>query len=84
MTWADIDFVDRVIRVERQLAPLRRGEEPRRVRTKSRASVREVPLLHRVHEALIAQLREEQAKGLGSESDYVFTWIDGRVRAVVQ
>jgi integrase len=78
LTWADIDLVDRVVRVDRQLAPLRRGEEPRRVRPKSRASVREVPLLDRVYEALVAQLRDEQAKGLGSESDYVFTSLTGR------
>jgi integrase len=65
LTWADIDLVDRVVRVDRQLAPLRRGEEPRRVRPKSQASVREVPLLDRVYEALLAQLREEQARGSG-------------------
>jgi len=40
--------------------------------------VREVPLLDRVYEALVAQLRDEQAKGLGSESDYVFTSLTGR------
>jgi integrase len=78
LTWADIDLVDRVVRVDRQLAPLRRGEEPRRVRPKSQASVREVPLLDRVYEALLAQPREEQAKGLGSASDYVFTSLTGR------
>ena len=78
LTWADIDLVDRVVRVDRQLAPLRRGEEPRRVRPKSRASVREVPLLDRVYEALVAQLQDEQAKGLGTESDYVFTSLTGR------
>jgi integrase len=78
LTWSDIDLVDRVVRVDRQLAPLRRGEQPRRVRPKSRASVREVPLLDRVYEALVAQLRQEQAKGLGSESDYVFTSLTGR------
>ena len=34
--------------------------------------------LDRVYEALVAQLREEQAKGRGSESDYVFTSLTGR------
>jgi integrase len=29
-------------------------------------------------EALVAQVREEQAKGLGSESDFVFTSLTGR------
>jgi integrase len=43
LTWADIDLVDRVVSMDRQLTPLRRGEVPKRVRPKSRASVREVP-----------------------------------------
>lgn len=38
----------------------------------------EVPLLDRVYEALVAQLRDEQSKGLGSEPDYVFTSLTGR------
>jgi integrase len=78
LTWGDADLVDRVVRVSRQLAPLRRGEEPRRVRPKSPASVREVPLLDRAYEALVAQLRDEQAKGFGRESDYVFASLTGR------
>jgi integrase len=78
LTWGDADLVDRVVRVNRQLAPLRRGEEPRRVRPKSRVSVREVPLLDRAYEALVAQLRDEQAKGFGRETDYVFTSLTGR------
>jgi integrase len=77
-TWADVDLVERVLRVRKQLAPLRRGEEPRRVKTKSRASMREVPLLDRAYHALLAQLRDEQAKGLGAESDFVFTSATGR------
>jgi integrase len=40
--------------------------------------VREVPLLDRAYEALVAQLRDEQAKGLGNGSDYVFTSLTGR------
>ena len=40
--------------------------------------MREVPLLDRAYEALVAQLRDERAKGLGSESDYVFTSLTGR------
>ena len=35
-------------------------------------------VLDRAYEALVAQLRDEQAKGLGSESDYVFTSLTGR------
>ena len=44
---------------------------------KSRASVREVPLVDRAY-ALLAQRREEQAKGLGTEGDFVFTSATGR------
>ena len=45
---------------------------------KSRASLRDVPVLDEGYEALIAQLRLEQAKGLGAESDFVFTSETGR------
>jgi integrase len=48
------------------------------VKTKSRASVREVPLLDRAYEALLAQLQDEQAKGLGAASDFLFTSGTGR------
>jgi integrase len=48
------------------------------VKTKSRASIREVPLLDRAYEALLAQLRDEQAKGLGAASDFLFTSETGR------
>jgi hypothetical protein len=41
LTWADVDLVDRVVSVERQLATLRRHEEPTRTKLKSRASRRE-------------------------------------------
>ena len=78
LTWADVDLVERVLHVRKQLAPLRLGEEPRRVRTKSHASVRAVPLLDRAYDALLAQLESEQAKGLGAEGDFMFTSATGR------
>jgi integrase len=78
LTWADVSLVDRVVGVDRQLAPLRRGEEPTRTKPKSRASRRQVPLLDRAYEALVAQLEDEHAKGLGAESDFVFTSLTGR------
>ena len=78
LTWGDVDLVEGVLHVRKQLAPMRRGEEPRRVKTKSRASVREVPLLDRAYAALLAQLEAEQGKGLGRESDFVFTSATGR------
>jgi integrase len=68
----------RVLRVRKQLASLVRDREPRRVKTKSRASVREVPLLDRAYEALLVQLETEQSKGSGAQSDFVFTSATGR------
>jgi integrase len=78
LTWDDVDLVERVIHVRKQLAPLRIGAEPQRVQLKSRASLRDVPLLDEAYEALIAQLRSEQTKGLGAKSDFVFTSETGR------
>ncbi len=78
LIWEDIDLVERVIHVRKQLAPMRDGEQPRRVKLKSRASTRDVPLLDEAYGALIAQLRSEQAKGLGAASDFVFTSETGR------
>jgi integrase len=78
LTWEDVDLIDKVVSVNKQLAPLRRGQEPERVKPKSRASVREVLLLDRAYEALVAQLEIEQAKGLGNESDFCFTSQTGR------
>jgi integrase len=78
LVWADVDLVDRVIHVRKQLAPLKRGEEPARVKPKSRASVRDVPLVDRAYEALVEQLRSEQARGLGADGDFVFTSETGR------
>jgi integrase len=63
LVWDDVDFVDGCIRVRAQLAPLRGGEQPRRVKLKSRASSRMVVLLERATEALLDQLQREQAKG---------------------
>ena len=78
LTWEDVDLIDKLVSVNKQRAPLRCGEEPERVKLKSRASVREVLLLDRAYEALVAQLEVEQAKGLGSESDFCFTSQTGR------
>ena len=40
--------------------------------------MRDVPLLDRAYEALVAQLQVEQDKGLGGDTDYVFTSETGR------
>ena len=73
-----MDFVDGCIHVRAQLAPLRSGEQPRRVKLKSRASSRLVVLLERANEALLDQAQREQEKGLGRAEDFVFTTETGR------
>jgi integrase len=78
LVWADVDLVERVVHVRKQLAPLRRGEEPKRVKPKSKASVRDVPLVDRAYGALLAQLESEQARGLAGDADFVFTSDTGR------
>jgi integrase len=65
MTWADIDLVDGVVHVREQLAQPKRGEAPRRVKVKSRASRRTVPLVERASEALVAQLAESRRRVAG-------------------
>ena len=51
----------------------RRKEQPRRVKLKSAASYRTVVLLDRAADALLDQLRREKEKGLGRNTDFVFT-----------
>ena len=73
LIWDDVSFVDGCIHIRSQLAPLKKGEPPRRVKLKSRASTRTVVLLDRATEALLDQLRREQEKGFGHAEDFVFT-----------
>jgi len=58
LTWADIDFAAGLIRVRAQLSRAHRGEPPRRVPTKTPASVREIPLVPQLAERLAAHRRE--------------------------
>jgi integrase len=78
LLWSDVDLVEGVIHVRKQLAPLKRWVEPERVKPKSRASARDVPLVDRAFEALVEQLRRKQARGFGADGDYVFTSVTGR------
>jgi integrase len=73
LVWEDISFVDGCIHVRAQLAPGKPGERPRRVKLKSAASYRTVVLLDRAADALLDQLKREHEKGLGRETDFVFT-----------
>jgi integrase len=69
LSWADVDFAAGVIHVRQQLARGRRGVPPHRIPPKTRASVREIPLLPQ-----LAALLRQQKKGsrFTSGSDYVF------------
>lgn len=48
LTWGDVELAEGVLHVRGQLAPLRAGEAPRIVPTKSARGVRTVPLLPRL------------------------------------
>jgi integrase len=72
--WEDVDFATGVIRVRHQLARGRRGVPPRRIPPKTRASVREIPLLPQ----LAVVLREHRRGSRFTEgSDYVFATARG-------
>ena len=66
LIWDDVSFVDGCVHVRAQLAPLKKGEPPRRVKLKSRASTRTVVLLDRATEALLDQLAPRAGEGLSA------------------
>ncbi len=69
LSWEDVDFAAGVIHVRHQLARGRRGVPPHRIRPKTRASVREIPLLPQ----LAAVLRQhKRGSHFARGSDYVF------------
>ncbi len=69
LSWDDVDFAAAVIHVRHQLARGRRGVPPHRIPPKTRASIREVPLLPQ----LAAVLRQHKRSSRFSRgSDYVF------------
>ena len=72
LLWSCVDLVDGVIRLDKQLAPPVAGQPPRRVKLKN-DKPREVILLPRIQNTLIAKLAIEQSKGFGQDSDFVFT-----------
>lgn len=78
LVWGDVDLVDGLLNVRKQLAPSSAGVGPRRVKLKSRASQRVVPLVDRAQDALLDQLQSEQAAGRGADTDYVFCTRSGR------
>src|SRR5438309_84985 len=69
LSWDDVDFARGVIHVRHQLARGRRGVPPHRIPPKTRASVREIPLLPQ----LAAVLRQhKRGSRFTRGSDYVF------------
>lgn len=75
LSWADVDFAAGVLHVRHQLARGRRGIPPRRVAPKTRAAVREIPLLPQ----LAAVLREhKRTSPFTDPGDYVFATRTGR------
>jgi integrase len=72
--WEDVDFAAGVIRVRHQLARGRAGVPPRRIPPKTRASVREIPLLPQL--ATILREHKHDAR-FAAGSDYVFATANG-------
>ena len=74
LIWDDIDFDQGEVHVRAQLSRAHRGSPPRRVATKTPASVRDVPLLPQLARLLADHRRHSRlAKG----SDWVFATANG-------
>jgi integrase len=74
LSWDDVDFAAGVVHVRQQLARGRRGVPPHRIPPKTRASVREIPLLPQ----LAAVLRQHKRSSRFTRgSDYVFATSNG-------
>lgn len=69
LTWHDVDLVGGAIHVRAQLSRAHRGEPPRRVATKTPASVRDVPLVRQLAQLLAAHRRNARFAGW---TDWVF------------
>jgi integrase len=69
LSWDNVDFAAGVIHVRHQLARGRRGVPPHRVTPKTRASVREIPLLPQL--ATVLQ-QHKRGSHFTAGSDYVF------------
>lgn len=69
LIWEEIDFEQGVIRVRYQLSRRWRGQSPRRVRLKTGAAVRDIPLLPQLGSLL---KQHKLASPRSGERDYVF------------
>ena len=74
LSWDDVDFAAGLIQVRHQLARGRRGVPPHRIPPKTRASLREIPLLPQLAAVLRAHKRSSR---FTASSDYVFTTSHG-------
>jgi integrase len=74
LSWDDVDFAAGVIHVRHQLARGRRGVPPHRIPPKTRASVREIPLLPQLAAVLRQHKRSYRFDG---GLDYVFATSHG-------
>src|SRR6266540_4356009 len=74
LSWDDVDFAAGLIHVRHQLARGRRGVPPHRISPKTRASVREIPLLPQLAAVLRAHKRSSR---FTASSDYVFATSHG-------
>jgi integrase len=74
LSWTDVDFAGGVVHVRHQLARGRRGVPPHRISPKTRASIREIPLLPQLA-AVLRQHKRDSPFTAGS--DYVFATGNG-------
>jgi integrase len=74
LSWDDVDFAAGVVHVRHQLARGRRGVAPHRIAPKTRASIREIPLLPQLA-AVLGQHKRGSCFTRGS--DYVFATGNG-------
>lgn len=69
LSWDDVDFAAGLIHVRHQLARGRRGPPPHRIPPKTRASIRQIPLLPQLAAVL---LQHKRGSRFSRGSDYVF------------
>jgi integrase len=74
LSWGDVDFVRGSLHVRQQLARGRHGVPPHRIPPKTRASVREIPLLPQLASVLRQHKRSSR---FTSRADYVFATARG-------
>jgi integrase len=77
LQWGEVDQLAGLLRLKRSLAPLVKGEEPKRIALKNKWE-RSPLILPIAAEALFAQRDIEEAKKFGGDEHYAFTADNGR------